>query len=257
MESNKILYFNNQISNIFKPKNGIIEELTEQMNWLLNGVDIYNTNSGNVGVGFKTPLVALDVSGGINASSDITINYIPIAPPVGSIIAYTMSGSPGGWLICDGSLVSRSTYAALFAVIGTTFGVGNGTTTFNLPDYQGAFLRGTGTHGNYSGPAVNTSQAHATQTHSHTATSSVSDPGHNHTQNSLNDDFNNNGGNSYPSGSNPSFAGYDTTGNKTWTNINSHSTGVTVATTVANSTTSVNANETRPYNFGVYWIIKY
>jgi microcystin-dependent protein len=254
-ESNKILFFNNQISNHFRPRNGIIEELSEQVNWLLNGVDIYNTNAGNVGVGFETPLVALDVSGGINSSDDFTKNYVPIAPPIGSIIAYTMSQSPGGWLICDGSLVSRSTYAALFAVIGTTFGVGNGTTTFKLPDYQGAFLRGTGTNGNYSGPDVNTSQTHATQTHSHTASSSVTDPGHEHTQSTINDDFNNSG--LGYSGTIPSFPGPDSAGSITWTNINSSFSRVSVATTVADSTTAVNVNETRPYNFGVYWIIKY
>lgn len=52
---------------------------------------------------------------------------------------------PTGWLLCDGSAVSRSTYAALFAVIGTTFGAGNGTTTFNLPDFRGRAPIGVGT----------------------------------------------------------------------------------------------------------------
>jgi microcystin-dependent protein len=47
------------------------------------------------------------------------------------------AAAPEGWLLCDGAAVSRSTYAALFAAIGTTYGAGNGTTTFNLPDYRG------------------------------------------------------------------------------------------------------------------------
>ncbi len=192
----------------------------------------------------------------INTSPNLTINSVPIAPPIGSIAAYTLAISPPGWLICDGAEVSRVTYASLFAVIGTTFGTGDNTTTFNIPNYQGAFLRGTGTNGSYSGPALNTSQTHATQTHTHTANSVVTDPGHVHSQTSLNDDFNNSGG-GYQAGSNPSFPPNDSAGSINWTNINAVTTGVSVTTTIANSTTSTNANETRPYNFGVYWIIKY
>lgn len=59
------------------------------------------------------------------------------AAPVASIHAYGGSTAPTGWLICDGSAVSRTTYAALFAIIGTTYGAGNGSTTFNLPDLRG------------------------------------------------------------------------------------------------------------------------
>lgn len=257
-EQNKINYYNNQISQIFKPVNGVIPEVLEELTWLFNGNNMYNVNSGFVGIGTKTPLRRLDVSGTINSSSAITVNYLPIAPPVGSIIAYiSQTVSPSGWLKCDGSAVSRVMYASLFAVISDAFGVGDGSTTFNLPDYRGAFLRGTGTNGVYSGPSINTSQNHATQTHNHGATSTVTDLGHVHSQTSLNDDFNDSGGIIYPANSNPSFAKSDSAGTKTWSNVNSNTTGITVATTVANSTTSVNANETRPYNFGVYWIIKF
>jgi len=256
LEQNKTLYYNNKISTIFKPVQGVIQELTEEITWLFSEDDMYNSNSGNVGVGIKTPATKLDVSGTINTSSIFTINYVPIAPPIGSITAYTLAISPPGWLICDGAEVSRVTYKSLFAVIGITFGTGNNSTTFNLPNYQGAFLRGTGTNGNYSGPSLNTSQTHATQTHTHTANSVVTDPGHVHSQTTVNDDYNGTGGD-YPASSNPSFGKYDSAGSITWTNINSQTTGVTVATTVANNTTFTNANETRPYNFGVYWIIKY
>lgn len=258
-EQNKTLYFSNQVNRIFKPVQGVIPELTEETTWLLseNKIDEYNANPGNVGIGTKTPITKLDVSGVVNTSSQYTINYVPIAPPVGSITAYTLATSPPGWLICNGAAVNRGTYASLFAVIGTQFGVGDNVNTFNLPNYQGAFLRGTGTNGSYSGPALNASQTHATQTHSHVANTSVSDPGHTHTQSTVNDDFNGSGGSAYPSGSNPSFAPYDSAGVRTWTNISSQSTGVTVSTIIQNSTTSTDTNETRPYNFGVYWIIKY
>lgn len=56
--------------------------------------------------------------------------------PVGSIVAYSAPTAPEGWLICDGSEISRTTYADLFAVIGTTYGVGDGNTSFNLPNYK-------------------------------------------------------------------------------------------------------------------------
>lgn len=60
----------------------------------------------------------------------------------GSIIMWPLNVAPDGYLVCDGSAISRTTYSALFAVLGTSYGSGNGTTTFNLPDYRGQFLRG-------------------------------------------------------------------------------------------------------------------
>jgi microcystin-dependent protein len=251
IETNKVIYYNNAISTIFRPVQGKVPELVEPEFWSLNSTnDIYNTNINKVAIGMTTPFANLDVSGTFNASKKIMLNYVSIAPPIGSIVAYTVSTSPDGWLICDGSGVSRLVYASLFEVIGTTFGSGDGSGTFNLPNYQGAFLRGTGTNGVYSGPALNSSQNHATQTHTHAASSVVTDPGHTHTQTTINDDFNNSGANP------PGFAS-DSAGSRTWSNISTSTTGITVATTIANSTTNVNVNETRPYNFGVYWIIKY
>lgn len=60
----------------------------------------------------------------------------------GMVAFFAMNTAPSGWLDADGSAVSRATYAALFAAIGTTFGVGDGSTTFNLPDMRGEFPRG-------------------------------------------------------------------------------------------------------------------
>ena len=62
--------------------------------------------------------------------------------PTGTVTMFAGSTAPTGWLICDGSAVSRTTYAALFAVIGTTYGTGNGSSTFNLPNLQGKFALG-------------------------------------------------------------------------------------------------------------------
>jgi microcystin-dependent protein len=66
---------------------------------------------------------------------------------VGMIQPFGMASPPAGWLLCDGSAILRSTYVVLFGVIGTTWGAGDSSTTFNVPRLQGAFLRGAGTHG--------------------------------------------------------------------------------------------------------------
>lgn len=62
--------------------------------------------------------------------------------PIGSVIPYTGTAAPGGWLLCYGQAVSRTTYAALFAVTSTTYGVGDGATTFNVPDLRGRVVAG-------------------------------------------------------------------------------------------------------------------
>jgi microcystin-dependent protein len=62
--------------------------------------------------------------------------------PTGTVNAYAGSTAPTDWLLCFGQAVSRSTYSALFAVVSTTYGVGDGTTTFNLPDLRGRGIAG-------------------------------------------------------------------------------------------------------------------
>ncbi len=72
-----------------------------------------------------------------------TINdALKLAVPPGTVIAYAGSTIPEGYLLCDGSSISRATYSNLFKAIGIIYGVGDGSTTFNLPDYRGLFLRG-------------------------------------------------------------------------------------------------------------------
>ena len=66
--------------------------------------------------------------------------------PLGTINAFGGATAPEGWLLCQGQAISRTEYADLFAVIGTNFGSGDGSTTFNLPDLRGEFLRGAGTN---------------------------------------------------------------------------------------------------------------
>ena len=83
--------------------------------------------------------VQIDVAGTFIDAADLT--------PAGAIICFGGAAAPTGWLLCDDSAVSRTTYADLFTVIGTTYGVGNGSTTFNVPDMRGVFVRGAGTAG--------------------------------------------------------------------------------------------------------------
>ena len=77
----------------------------------------------------------------INKVTDNNMNEIKNAvntnTPVGSISLFAGTTAPNGWLICDGSAVSRTTYANLFSVIGTTYGSGDGSTTFNIPNLKG------------------------------------------------------------------------------------------------------------------------
>ena len=73
----------------------------------------------------------------VAATSGITIGGTSVLSPAGAIMQYAGSSAPTGWLLADGSAVSRTTYAALFAVISTTYGAGNGSTTFNLPNLKG------------------------------------------------------------------------------------------------------------------------
>ena len=71
------------------------------------------------------------------------------AVPAGFIGEWGGNTIPAGWLLCDGSAVSRTTYAKLFSAIGTTWGAGNGSTTFNLPNSVGRFAEGASTSGSY------------------------------------------------------------------------------------------------------------
>ena len=71
--------------------------------------------------------------------------YDPRLYPVGKIDMYAGVTAPDGWLLCDGSAVDRTTYAELFRIIGTTYGIGDGSTTFNLPNMQGRVPVGVGT----------------------------------------------------------------------------------------------------------------
>jgi microcystin-dependent protein len=92
---------------------------------------------------------------------------------VGSIFSNGRSTPPTGYLLCDGSAVSRTDFANLFGAIGTIYGTGNGSTTFNIPDLKGVTTRGAGTSVGYTENVtvtLGTKINDAVQDHAHTIT---------------------------------------------------------------------------------------
>lgn len=88
--------------------------------------------------------------------------------PAGTILYVSTDSPRAGMLNCNGAAVSRTTYAALFAAIGTSYGSGDGSTTFNVPDLRGEFVRGWDNgRGVDSGRVFGTSQGHQMQQHNH------------------------------------------------------------------------------------------
>lgn len=78
----------------------------------------------------------------VHGKAAAVIPTVPVEVPVGSMLFTALAAAPAGYLLCDGSAVSRTTYADLFAAISTQFGVGNGSTTFNVPNLKGRFIAG-------------------------------------------------------------------------------------------------------------------
>lgn len=167
--------------------------------------------------------------------------------PAGIIMAFGGTSAPTGFLACDGSAVSQTTYAALYAAIGATWNTGGeGAGNFRLPNLRGAFLRGSGTSSlDPSSPrSVGTFQAEAYLNHNHTASSSVSDPGHAHSYTT-------------PTGGAVAVSAGGLPINNTGTagsTTGGSGTGISVSTSVATSTTG--GTETRPDNYAVLYIIK-
>ena len=145
----------------------------------------------------------------------------------GSLLMWPTTSAPTGYLNCDGTAVSRTTYASLFAVVSTTFGTGDGSTTFNLPNYTNRMPYGTtiGATGGSADAVV--------VTHTHTATSVVTDPGHVHPINVVQGGL---GGQDSPT---RAQAGSQ--------NTSSAVTGITVATTNATAGVSGTGQNLPPY----------
>lgn len=135
--------------------------------------------------GLKTKLLATDTRLQLTATElkatqqeleTAKKNYAYLdASLVASVTSFARPTPPDGWLLCDGEEVSRANYARLFEAIGTIYGEGDGSTTFNLPDMRGLFVRGHDSSGKHdSKREFGSYQDDQIQSHSHT------DSGHNH-----------------------------------------------------------------------------
>lgn len=115
----------------------------------LNGGDALTVTSTELNIldGVTASTAELNILDGVTATT-AELNYVDgvtsaiqtqltTNTPVATIVMYGAAAAPTGWLLCDGTAVSRTTYAALFAVIGTEYGTGDGSTTFTLPDLKG------------------------------------------------------------------------------------------------------------------------
>jgi microcystin-dependent protein len=149
--------------------------------------------------------------------------------PAGAVMAFAMNSAPAGWLAANGSNVSRSTYAALFAAIGTTYGAGDGSTTFALPDLRGIFVRGSDSQtisGTTYSATFAAKQQDAFQSHWHATQHTISASG------------------SSGSGSLASGSGWGVT-------------SVRAATTDGANGTPRTASETRPANIALLYCVKF
>ena len=123
-----------------------------------------------------TPIAPTAAAGTNTTQIATTAFVLANGVPTGGLVMWPTGSAPNGFLLCTGTAVSRTTYAALFAIVGTTFGVGDGSTTFNLPNYTNRMPYGT-TVGATGGSADATLVSHshtftgnALGNHSHTTT---------------------------------------------------------------------------------------
>jgi microcystin-dependent protein len=162
--------------------NPVVTGTTITSNWANTTLsDISTALTGSVASDGQTPITGdiqmggnkiTGMADGTSSTDAATVAQVAAVNSVvtGSIQMWPTVTAPTGYLLCTGTAISRSTYAALFAVIGTTFGVGDGSTTFNLPNYTNRMPYGTtlGATGGSADAIV--------VSHSHT----ITDPGHLH-----------------------------------------------------------------------------
>ena len=229
--------------------NAIREVMAQCNNWQSGASGDNQTNAGTLtssGTLAVTGAFTLDGATGTagqvmtSAGSGATPTWADKVDGVlaGFIQMYGAASAPTGWLLCNGAAVSRSTYATLFALIGTTYGAGDGSSTFNVPDMRDKFPVGSGS--TYALNATGGSADSTLPSHTHTAT--VTDSGHSH-------NLSNTGGSGSSGGGNLSI---DSAISGTLTTA-SATTGITVANATA-GTSATNTN-LPPYR-GINFIIK-
>lgn len=184
--------------------------------------------------------------------------WIPVESPVGSVQMYAVDSAPEGWLLCNGQAVSRTIYAKLFAVLSTTYGSGDGSTTFNVPNLVGIFPRGSQMGGittqTIGGETFN-AQVRATTQRDSTAVNGLSDSGHTHAVNTTDDGYRIMTALHGPGGNNHETT-YDESPErpvKSWTSAENPP----IAAKSASANLTSSDTETRPANISLAFIIKY
>ena len=208
-----------------------------------------------------TPL-APTAAAGTNTTQIATTAFVQAAGLTGEIKMWGVSSAPSGYLLCNGQAVSRTTYAALYAVYGTTFGTGDGSTTFNVPDFSGKMpigVNGTYALASTGGSATTTISSSNLPTHTHsfsaTSGSMSANASHQHGLIGSDDHYVADGGGarggaaSYPF----SLGGSTNYGNYTTSQNIDHTHSVSGTTGSAGSGTA--ATTISPY-LGIYYIIK-
>ncbi|NOV29160.1 phage tail protein [Methylomonas sp. ZR1] len=146
-------------------------------NWMLGDVISYNATTGAMVVDSQK------ISGSGTGISDWTISQSApgVSETTGVIGYFPVSSAPSGWLKANGAAVSRTVYWALFSLIGTTYGAGDGSTTFNLPDLRGEFLRAWDDgRGVDAGRSLGSVQSGSNASHSHTFITETENAYHSH-----------------------------------------------------------------------------
>jgi len=87
-------------------------------------------------------VITAKIQDGAVTAAKLDAGAVSVLMPSGSLMPYAGSSAPTGYLLCDGAAISRSTYSALFALVGTTYGAGDGSSTFNIPDLRGRVIAG-------------------------------------------------------------------------------------------------------------------
>jgi microcystin-dependent protein len=263
--ANTKLYFifNNTSSAItvkVSGQTGVSVPAAAKMLLVCNGTDIVQALNTFASPTFTGTPVAPTAATGTNTTQIATTAFVQSSGLVGEIKMWGVSSAPTGYLLCNGAAVSRTTYAALFAVYGTTFGSGDGATTFNVPDFRDRMPIGAGS--TYSlaatgGAATTTIATTNLPAHNHgatsTSTSVVTDAGHSHVVGSRDSTADNGGGYAQEFVSAPNQANGPNTATSTVT------TGITVATTTTTTTSNTGSGTAlttiSPY-LGIYYIIK-
>ena len=123
---------------------GLTIEVDEQGGYLKvpsNGIGT-NQLSSDASVDANRAVGTNHIKDGAVTAAKLDSAAVSVLMPTSTILPYAGSAAPTGYFLCDGSAKSRTTYAGLFAIIGTTYGVGDGSTTFNIPDLRGRVIAG-------------------------------------------------------------------------------------------------------------------